>query len=488
MTREKGDLRVSGVMSCRRQIDVALIHRCGVGMQRVFATAQSLFGYGGNMSIVRTAFRVANWWRIVAVVVAGCVVLGTGTAHAQPDPPIDGSVVDKFIPAPRGDVEKAIMPSRVPDSFFWRVPSGIDGRPGEVLQTRDVTASGSILTGVPGSVRRIQQLKFATRSALGAPTFGTATVIVPQRKSLADAPMFVYNTPIDSLGSDCTPGYAFRNGYNLLRTNVADYIPPFVTLALQRGYVVVIPDHEGPRMAYGVPALAGRIVLDAIRATRNQVPELQASRFAMTGYSGGAIATNAAARMMTSYAPELVPFGVGAASGGNPVDADVLIESMSGTFNFAKGMFAAVIMGHAREYPEILTLINNFGLHLAPVFRDICLLEEAPLGSLSIPLGIGAKSPRPYNTPIAEKIKAAFDMKGAKSAVPMMFYQGDQEWWIPAAPVRKLFAEQCRLGVRAVYVGLLGEHAVAALSGALPAWQYLDARLQGKPAPNGCRN
>ncbi len=47
-----------------------------------------------------------------------------------------------------------------------------------------------------------------------------------------------------------------------------------LNIALARGWAVALPDHLGPRMAYGAAKLGGQITLDGIRAVQ-RVPELQ---------------------------------------------------------------------------------------------------------------------------------------------------------------------------------------------------------------------
>lgn len=74
-------------------------------------------------------------------------------------------------------------------------------------------------------------------------------------------------------------------------------------------------------------------------------------------------------------------------------------------------------------------------------------------------------------------------MADKKSVVPLYIYNGAQEWWIPAARARNLFAEQCRLGATAVYREYFGEHITTMFTGFPGAMTWLDARLRGVPLP-----
>lgn len=79
---------------------------------------------------------------------------------------------------------------------------------------------------------------------------------------------------------------------------------PAWNVLLQRGWTLALPDHLGPRFAYGAAKLGGQITLDGIRAVQ-RVPDLRVehSPVAMAGYSGGGMATAWAAALAATYAP-----------------------------------------------------------------------------------------------------------------------------------------------------------------------------------------
>jgi pimeloyl-ACP methyl ester carboxylesterase len=295
----------------------------------------------------------------------------------------------------------------------------------------------------------------------------------------------VNNLAIDALGRDCTPGYTLAHGLGSY-TASGDYFPPVTHLSALHGYAVLIPDHEGPRMAYAEPYVAGHAVLDAIRATRNVLPDtLGHSLFAMTGYSGGAIATYAAAKLLDSYAPDLRGSVVGAALGGVPADFALLTRTMNG--NWASAVFAAAVFGIGRERPEILGEMNHLAEWVATsVLKDQCFGTFAPAGVVSLPIDIAANVTDPLKSGVARQILRDTALTGRKSAMPLFIYNGDQDWWIPAAGARALFREQCALGVTAEYRGVAGEHLIGGWLGFLPSMNWLDDRLHSLPAPDNC--
>ncbi|TQM33313.1 lipase family protein [Nocardia bhagyanarayanae] len=410
-----------------------------------------------------------------------------------PPPPIvstprqDGAVLETAGVSPTlAALHEASLPAGVGDPIFDHWPPGLaDYAPGEIIEVRDVTATAGLLVLVP--FRQALLMKYRTTDAHGRPSFATATLVVPAGAwaGPGDRPVVVNNLPIDALGRDCTPGYSFANGWTD-NTSVTDFIPPTTQLAVLRGYAVLIPDHEGPWMAYAEPYVAGHAVLDGIRAVRDLLPEeFGASAFGMFGYSGGAIATHGAVKLIEDYAPELSEVVVGAALGGVPADYEILARSMNG--NLASAVFMAAVFAIGRERPEILARMNNLAKWIAtsPV-KDLCGSGFGAIGVLMLPIDIAANYPDPLRSEVAAEIYRVTRMENMPSAVPLYIYNGDQEFWIPAEGARNLYREQCELGVSAVYRGVLGEHLIGAVTGYPEAMLWLDERLRGVPAVSEC--
>lgn len=380
----------------------------------------------------------------------------------------------------------AVMPALSGDPFFDVWPAHLAHyAPGQIIETRDVTAVAGPLMVFP--VRQVTQLKYRTTDAHGLPSFATATLVVPAVPWIGPGsrPVVVNNLAIDALGRTCTPGYTLAHGWGGY-TDSGDFLPPSTHVSVLRGYAVLIPDHEGPRMAYAEPYVAGHAVLDSIRATRNLLPgEFGASPFAMTGYSGGSIATYAAAKLIDSYAPELHGVIVGAAIGGVPADFGMLTRTMNG--NWASGVFTAAVFGIGRERPEILSEMNHLAEWVATSpLKDQCFGSFAPEGVISVPIDIAANIVNPLGSGVAEEILRSTSMADLKSGTPLLIYNGEQDWWIPAAGARELFRAQCRLGVTAEYRSVFGEHTLGGWLGWAPAMAWVNDRLEGIPAPDNC--
>ncbi|MFC9787428.1 lipase family protein [Rhodococcus sp. NPDC127528] len=401
-----------------------------------------------------------------ALAIAVAVLTTALAAGASADP------IGDLISPPHDPAAVAATPLGAP--FFDPPPDFGDLAPGAVLRTRPVTvvplASPVVST----------QILVRSTDAKGQPAAVTATLIVPAVAWTGPGPrpVLAYDMAIDGLGETCAPSYTLQRG-SALEVAPIQYF-------LGRGYAVVVADHEGPRQAYAAGRMAGHAVLDALRATVN-TPRFglaPASPIAITGYSGGAIASGWAAELAPTYAPELRM--VGAAFGGTPADYALLLQSMNGR-NLASGVLLGATLGVAREYPELFPLFNDNGWRLAEIAKDLCLPGLAVPGAL-IPLTVQSLSDVPdvVDTPVARAVIAANRLGAHAPTAPVFLYQGKQDPWILPAGAEKLYDDWCELGASVRLEEYVGEHQTVALSGIPAAYGWLDARLAGVPAPVGC--
>lgn len=126
-------------------------------------------------------------------------------------------------------------------------------------------------------------------------------------------PLLSYQCAIDALGPAADPSHTLRRG---------DQVElPFIAMALRRGWAVVTTDFNGPDHAFGTLPLAGRLVVDGIRAAVALGPAAglgPATPIGLWGYSGGGLATLAAVERHALDASDLAI--VGAAAGGAGID------------------------------------------------------------------------------------------------------------------------------------------------------------------------
>ena len=243
-------------------------------------------------------------------------------------------------------------------------------------------------------------------------------------------------------------------------------------------------------MAYSAGRMAGHAVLDSIRGMK-RLPGLglSDSPVVATGYSGGAIATGWAAQLQPTYAPDVAL--AGAAAGGTPADFGLLRRTLNG--QIGSGVYLSAVLGLAREYPEMLTLANPLGVLLATSpLRDQCIMALAPAGVASIPAELLASVPDPFDSVTARTVVAENRLGAVAPTTPVLLYHGSSrvflgDEWIPEEGVIALQQEWCRGGANVTYVPQFGEHLTAAVFALPEVVHWIDERLAGVPAPDGCR-
>ncbi|NLV79706.1 MAG: triacylglycerol lipase [Rhodococcus sp.] len=409
---------------------------------------------------------------LTAVVSTVCALVGAGPASASP---VSG------IPLPPPVTLDGILPTPITDDPFFDRPGDLAAHPvGAVLRERPTRMRALPASVVPHTA---QQFMVRSTDSTGRPIPVTATLVLPRTPwHGGPRPVVVYNMAIDSLGARCTPSY------RMVHEAVDIDVPPMLPILLARGWAVLVPDHQGPHMAYAAGPLAGHAVLDSVRGMRSVAPELAESPLAMTGYSGGAIATGWAAQLQPTYAPD-VQF-TGAAAGGLPADLALLRTTLNG--QLGSGLFLAATMGLAREYPQLLVLANPLvAVAAASPLKDQCTIVLAAAGAAMIPVESFTTVPDPFDEPVVRQVLDANRLGGQIPQAPMYLYHGSSQVFlgdefIPESGVIAVQQKWCAGGANVTYVPVWGEHLTAAVAGAPGMMEWIADRLAGIPATQGC--
>ena len=114
---------------------------------------------------------------------------------------------------------------------------------------------------------------------------------------------------------------------------------------------MIVPDTEGQRADFAAGPEYGMNTLDSIRAAFNSshVGLPADAKVAMLGYSGGAIATEWAAELAPTYAPDVNGRMIGAAMGGVLVHPAHNLRYVEGTYFWA-GVMPMALVGIARAF------------------------------------------------------------------------------------------------------------------------------------------
>lgn len=367
----------------------------------------------------------------------------------------------------------AAPPDPDTDPFFEAPANLADLAPGTVIRSRAVQSF--LIPGIP-MAKKSQQILVRSNDAKDRPAAVAATILVPRSRDLNQ--LLAYQPATDSLGAKCEPSYQLQTGQ--------EKEAALINSALTKGLTVVVPDHQGPRHAFAAGPMAAHAVLDSIRGTLAS-PEAElngaSTKVAMMGYSGGAIATGWAAQLHPDYAPEIDLAGV--ASGGTPADLEAAEGSMDGTLD-GGGLFVGAALGVAREYPELLTLLNEKGLAYAERIKDQCLPQLVTHVFDSVKKY--SDSPDPLREPVAQEVLTELKMGGDLApTAPVYLWHSRLDQLIPYRVAPALRDDWCSQGTKVqLKTDRLSEHLIGGVTYAEPAQRWLLDRLAGKPPTGTC--
>lgn len=237
----------------------------------------------------------------------------------------------------------------VPHDFLDKAP------PGTILSHRKVPAPFGAFKGFPIKIHYSHQILYRTTDSLGNATATVMTVLIPFDADFTR--LLSFQVGQDSPSIDCAPSYTFqlesKSPSLATQTQVLS-----IQAALERSWVVIIPDFGGPHAAFSATRLAGQATLDGIRAAikSGEFTGIEPNpTITMWGYSGGALASAWAAELQHTYAPELKING--AALGG-------IIPNLVGSVNKTNGrsmsgLIPAALVGLSRQYPYVAEMLEK---------------------------------------------------------------------------------------------------------------------------------
>ncbi|NMN97796.1 lipase family protein [Antrihabitans stalactiti] len=360
-----------------------------------------------------------------------------------------------------------------PDPFF-HAPEDIGNyKPGDVVRVRRIDTW--MYAGTEG-----WHVAFRSTNSAGNPIMGMTTVFMPV--GITNPPLVSYQAIINSLGVKCNPSRSLFNA----ELNDA----PGMYLPIGRGWAVSIPDHLGPTGAYGAARLGGLVTLDSVRAVK-QVTELGLSNapVVLAGYSGGGMASAWAAALQPSYAPELKLDGV--VAGGIPADLEEMARGLGFAPHPGFGLAFAAAMGLEREYPDRLPItsqLNDQGMFLRAFMANECrrfLIFHGLFRSAGDVAGRTDLITSPAALAVLHENSLKYFPDIPK--VPMMIWHGLYDGLTPFDAVADTARRYCAAGANLVFSPYdISEHMTCAALGFPAAWEYVEARFRGEPAPTQC--
>jgi hypothetical protein len=239
--------------------------------------------------------------------------------------------------------------------------------PGTVLKKR---AAPLTVGPLPTPVTALQLL-YRTTDQLGHPTATVTTVVAPLPLPVAPK-LLGYLSFYDDLGGRCAPSYTLTGGdpgsANQGEASEEELLIPFY---VANGWIVTVPDYEGPQLHWMAAREAGKATLDALRATESALGIGGDTKIGLSGYSGGAVAADWAAELAPSYAPHLDIVGV--AMGGIPVDYANLFRYANGSKVYSAAI-PGMLLGLARAYRiDLDRYLSAYGRKVVHAVRNVCI-------------------------------------------------------------------------------------------------------------------
>lgn len=382
-------------------------------------------------------------------------------------------------------------PTRPTEDAFYTPPDGFEKTaPGTILRMRSPPTPISIFSSLKTNLDSAYQLLFRSTNTFGDPIAAVTTILIPHNADYTK--LLSYQVAEDAADPNCAPSYAFQLGASLhgpIGLASPQYELVVLSTALQRGWVVTVPDHLGLQSAFLANHLSGNIVLDNVRAALASSNETQIDPHATTalwGYSGGSLSSGFAAEAQPSYAPELEISG--AALGGTVPNILSVIDVTN------KGLFAGLIpsgvQGLANEYPELKDLVDKSltddGKKEFDKTKNLCLP-----GDITTYAGKDVykfvKDRNVFTSPIAKKVLDANKMGNRVPEIPLLVYKAGADEVSSANETDALVDSYCHGGATVDYKrDESADHIALAVLGVPDALIWLTDRFNGKQVEKGC--
>jgi hypothetical protein len=372
--------------------------------------------------------------------------------------------------------------------------------PGTVLKSRTLSYH---VVGVPLPVKAVQLL-YRSTSQLGEPTVNVTSVLKPPL-SFGTPQVVAYQSFYDSLNPVDEPSYAISGGLTPGGA-IPQVESALIGPELLAGRTVVIADTEGEDADFAAGPEYGLNTLDSLRAALAAPATglAGAKKIGLIGYSGGAIATEWAAELAPTYAPDVDAKLVGAAMGGVLVDPAHNLHYVEGSLSWA-GVMPMAIIGVSRAFGIDLTpYLSEYGAALYAKLEKASIAEAlAHYPGLTWAQLAKPEYPTPESIPVYVHVVNQLIMgTGGTPTAPLFIGQGalgelegtpgdkpgigEGDGVMIAGDVRTLARQYCERGDKVLYTEYPLGHITAAVPWITTAVPWLEARFAGASAPSSC--
>ena len=266
-------------------------------------------------------------------------------------------------------------------------------------------------------------------------------------------------------------------------------LDPIIYTVLGLGWYVNVPDYEGPLASFGAGVQSGHATIDSVRAVLNSGFGLDSkAKYALTGYSGGALASEWAAELQVQYAPEMNFAGV--SLGGLTPNVTSTTESVNNS------TYAATVveglLGLMSQHPAleqyVLSQLKTTGPYNATGFlaartqnTTVSAVQYANQNIFNYFLSGAAI----IQNPLVQSVINTDGIMGFHGvpAMPVYVYKAIGDEFSPVAATDALIEKYCSIGANILYQrNTVGGHLAEAYNGQVDNLKFLSAVLDGNYA------
>lgn len=391
--------------------------------------------------------------------------------------PLIGSLLPFVSGRPSPSSSVVLLPSEDP---FYSAPHGYETKiPGSVLRIRHAPGN---LTELVSNASAAYNIVYRTTDSQYRPSWAVTTVFVPLNpRHSKNSSLLSYQIAYDSHDIDASPSYAMYSSP-----------PTDVSLALEEGWFVNVPDYEGPLASFTAGVQSGHATLDSIRSFLDSHAtfdfKTSSSSIALWGYSGGALASEWATELQGQYAPELAISG--AAFGGLTPNITNVMYTVSGTYS--AGLVPEAVLGLASQYPAtydyLVSQLNKEGKYNRTTFLAATkmTLSEAEVTFVKQDIfDYFINGQDTFNAPVVQHALNRDGYMGYHGVpqTPIYAYKAINDEVSPVADTDALLERYCGVGVNILYErNTIGGHSAEQVNGHASALKFISSILSGSYA------
>ncbi|PIS50709.1 hypothetical protein CJI97_004236 [Candidozyma auris] len=394
---------------------------------------------------------------------------------------------------------KYVKPTPPTEDDFYVTPENITSyKNGEIIASRPAPAMIRSIY-FPADVKNAWQLKVRSEDSHGNAQAVVTTILEPYDAN--PKKVLAYQPAQDSATNDCSPSYSIL--FNApMDTIVLQLEMILIQLGLAKGWYVVVPDYEGFQGAFTAGRQSGQATLDSIRAALHSEDISGISpdaKVAMTGYSGGTIASGWAAALQPQYAPELKKHLLGAALGGWVTNITLTAEATDGTL--FGGLIPNAVNGLLHEYPNLSDLIETeLAKNKQSDFLSAgkkCLVTS--IFDYMFVKFFSGKDPWAtkgwgfFDVPVVQEVvknnTAALEEDGPIPEIPLFVYHGTEDEIVPFSGAQRGYKNYCDWGIESFEFAVSNTtgHILEWVEGCAAAFTWMEKLFNGTKPVDGCK-